>query len=834
MATLSTSQVKPKWRKTADTSSGVSGSMPRPRHGHKCVSIKELIIVFGGGNEGIVDELHVFNTAQNAWFVPQCKGETAPGCAAFGFAVENTRLLVHGGMIEYGKYSGDLYELQATKWEWKKLRPKPPRNGPPPCPRLGHSFTLVGKKIYLFGGLCNAAPDPKSHTARYLNDLYVLDISKNPHQWEIPETTGTPPGPRESHTAVLWKKNEGTPEQKEFLVLYGGMMGSRLGDLWMLDLESMAWQKPIVSGVPPVPRSLHTAVIGAGNKMFIFGGWIRDERAKSNENVADTEKDLSVLQKEWMCTNSLGAFDLEKLHWDSYKYDEGEAAPEPRAGHCAAIVHNRMYVWSGRDGYKKSVDAQVCCPDMWFLETAKPAAPGKVQLLRASTNSLDVHWVTTLTADTYHLQIQVYESPPASNPAAAAALAAAKAAAAPGAKQPTVLTVPAGAAVKNAPTGAQVVTLMKPGALQLTPGPAVPATTATPTKPSATPSGALKLPKQPVLVVPEAKAAGPAGQDVKDGTTGENEGAKSDTPEGDDAGPAVKEPVAISGAMKEEAREKSADEPAAAATATATAPATAAATATATAPATTTATAAATATVAATAESGSAVAATEKPATVAETKEKPKEVDQTTKQWYTVGYFTDGNAPVANYYVPLVDDDAKPEALLAAATSVLPAGVTKHLLLPGTAYKFRVAGINMCGRGPWSEMSAFKTCLPGFPGAPSNIKITKCPEGALLTWEPPTNHGDNISEYAVYLATKPTNAKPEISIPTNQLSFVKVYDNPIPTCTITHDNLRYAYYDTNGQKPAIIFRIAAKNEKGYGPATQVRWLQDTMPAGQAR
>ena len=26
-------------------------------------------------------------------------------------------------------------------------------------------------------------------------------------------------------------------------------------------------------------------------------------------------------------------------------------------------------------------------------------------------------------------------------------------------------------------------------------------------------------------------------------------------------------------------------------------------------------------------------------------------------------------------------------------------------------------------------------------------------------------------------------------------------------------------------KPAIIFRIAARNEKGYGPATQVRWLQ---------
>ena len=46
-------------------------------------------------------------------------------------------------------------------------------------------------------------------------------------------------------------------------------------------------------------------------------------------------------------------------------------------------------------------------------------------------------------------------------------------------------------------------------------------------------------------------------------------------------------------------------------------------------------------------------------------------------------------------------------------------------LLAGTAYKFRVAGINACGRGAFSEVTAFKTCLPGFPGAPSSIKISK-------------------------------------------------------------------------------------------------------------
>lgn len=41
-----------------------TGPQPRPRHGHRAVAIKDLMVVFGGGNEGIVDELHVYNTGK--------------------------------------------------------------------------------------------------------------------------------------------------------------------------------------------------------------------------------------------------------------------------------------------------------------------------------------------------------------------------------------------------------------------------------------------------------------------------------------------------------------------------------------------------------------------------------------------------------------------------------------------------------------------------------------------------------------------------------------------------------------------------------------------------
>ena len=54
----------------------------------------------------------------------------------------------------------------------------------------------------------------------------------------------------------------------------------------------------------------------------------------------------------------------------------------------------------------------MCCKDLWYLETEKPSAPGRVQLVRASTHSLEVCWGGVPTADAYLLQVQKYDMPP--------------------------------------------------------------------------------------------------------------------------------------------------------------------------------------------------------------------------------------------------------------------------------------------------------------------------------------------------------------------------------------------------------------------------------------
>jgi len=52
--------MKLKWTKIADS----SGGQPLPRHGHRAVVIEDMIIIFGGGNRGIMDELNVYNSGK--------------------------------------------------------------------------------------------------------------------------------------------------------------------------------------------------------------------------------------------------------------------------------------------------------------------------------------------------------------------------------------------------------------------------------------------------------------------------------------------------------------------------------------------------------------------------------------------------------------------------------------------------------------------------------------------------------------------------------------------------------------------------------------------------
>ena len=83
--------------------------------------------------------------------------------------------------------------------------------------------------------------------------------------------------------------------------------------------------------------------------------------------------------------------------------------------------------------------------------------------------------------------------------------------------------------------------------------------------------------------------------------------------------------------------------------------------------------------------------------------------------------------------------------------------------------------------------------------------------------------------FSAYLAVKSATTSAQgdtktVSSSPSQLAFVRVFCGPSAQCVVPNSSLAAAHIDTT-TKPAIIFRIAARNDKGYGPATQVRWLQ---------
>jgi hypothetical protein len=86
--------------------------------------------------------------------------------------------------------------------------------------------------------------------------------------WEELHPAGVPPSPRSGHSAV-WDERRGR------LVCFGGMAagGNADGALHVYERERNAWASPACVGPAPSPRTHHSAVLLPGrDAMLVFGG----------------------------------------------------------------------------------------------------------------------------------------------------------------------------------------------------------------------------------------------------------------------------------------------------------------------------------------------------------------------------------------------------------------------------------------------------------------------------------------------------------------------------------------------------------------------------------
>ncbi|CAF1609027.1 unnamed protein product, partial [Adineta ricciae] len=729
--------------------------------------------------------------------------------------------------------------------------------------------------------------------------------------------------------------------------------------------------------------------------MLVFGGWVPLIFSDKNEQITH--------EKEWKCTNTLASFNLETNTWELLGQEcLDENVPRARAGHCAVAVNTRMYIWSGRDGYRKAWNNQVCCKDLWCLETACPGELEKVQLLKAGIGNLEISWTTVPTADSYILQIQRVDTPveqlpptptilpqtpinPPSMPlqsisaslfaskspqsvlasliptftneqqptsASASAISDTNAVTdqclspstllnksasdllslahlsssqtpisssistvnpqtlptitqpsnstpnssllfqkpvsattstvrpttpsnfqfvnttanstvrpivlhqkgATATSQPQLLTVmPAGVRVQQltpvvrATSGqpTTIVRFMAPGTSTIRTGTGqqqiIQLNTNKQQQPlvikaiTASTANRQQTQQQPILITTNTQQKTILPQNQQQQVLVINQNILSNN-QGQQAKFTLQTPNIDPPPLTKNDHESQEPGPPSSSTTTTT---------------TTTSKDAPIpqldgtvddqslhngSTDLSTSSNGTRItASTSDSQQVSNHQENLSSSTATTTEtnddgWHLVGTFKTTTADIKHYYVlsSKIDTDSYDLASLQAQNLV-----KKVDLEPGVIYKLRIAAENSCGRGPWSEAAAFKTCLPGAPPAPSNIKITKTSDGgAHLTWDPPSSSSSLITGYAVYLAVKNsptdnTTVRQQQAQQASQMAFVRVYGGALAECSVNGGQLLQAHLDvSSSSKPAIIFRIAARNERGYGPATQVRWLQD--------
>jgi hypothetical protein len=144
------------WTEPIVHANSAEDGVPDARWGHSAVSWRGKLVLFGGCDG------HYLN---DTWIL-------------------DVSVLAGGG----------TRQLLAT---WMKLQLS--SDVRPPC-RMGHTCSLVGDTLYVFGGSHSSGGQPPSTAS---NDIWKLDLSAAERCWEQLHISGPPPAPRSSHAAMV-------------------------------------------------------------------------------------------------------------------------------------------------------------------------------------------------------------------------------------------------------------------------------------------------------------------------------------------------------------------------------------------------------------------------------------------------------------------------------------------------------------------------------------------------------------------------------------------------------------------------------------------------------
>ncbi|XP_059161103.1 kelch domain-containing protein 3-like [Physella acuta] len=169
----------------------VNGKPARWRDFHTATAVGDIMYIFGGrcdvggdqftNNEIYCNKVMAFDTTSNTWSRPTPSPEGAP----FGRR-SHSAFEYRGSIYIFGGYNGriechfnDLHKLDLATMTWTKLNV----TGTCPTPRRRQCASVVGTKVYFFGGTSPRLSSDKSDSPNQSDsdlidrsDMYILDF----------------------------------------------------------------------------------------------------------------------------------------------------------------------------------------------------------------------------------------------------------------------------------------------------------------------------------------------------------------------------------------------------------------------------------------------------------------------------------------------------------------------------------------------------------------------------------------------------------------------------------------------------------------------------------
>jgi len=234
-----------------------------------------------------------------------------------------------------------------------------------PPARYGHSATLVGSKVLVYGGV--AWPN-------LYNDMFHYDVYDN--TWAT--VPGTPPYARKQHSMDAFVD---MTDNRTKIVVFGGKHGSGgySSHLHFFDVESSKWTHGAIEGPQPPAIGNHASAVKDNESLIIFGGY---NGTHSSNDVYSVDLPIGTWEKldadgdlpppchghtvvkasgEWLqfggvdclgdnCTffNELHSLATETLSWT--RVEVNGSIPRPRASHTMTAISDSAHLMFGGVG----------------------------------------------------------------------------------------------------------------------------------------------------------------------------------------------------------------------------------------------------------------------------------------------------------------------------------------------------------------------------------------------------------------------------------------------------------------------------------------------------